>query len=218
MREPAPHDISPEEYLAFERASPTKHEYMDGVVYPWGDPDHPLDPDVVRGLRSEPQLPYTAMAGGTRAHSRIKVNLTAAIDNHLGDGPCRLYDSDLRMRPDHADYFYPDLFVVCADDPGADTDTEVDNPILVIEVLSPSTERIDRTSKPRRYANAPSLREYMLVNTRFPEITVRRLEDGRWITYTYEPDEAVHLESIGLDLTFATVYRNVRWTMSDAQP
>ncbi|MGH2345829.1 MAG: Uma2 family endonuclease, partial [Chloroflexota bacterium] len=143
---PAARRVSAEDYLAFERAAETKHEYMDGVVYPWGDPDHPLDPDVVLGLRPEP---YSAMAGGARAHSLIKVNLTIALGTHLQASPCRLYDSDLRVRPDGDHYFYPDLFVVCADHPGADTDTEVDNPTLVIEVPSPSTERIDRVSKLR---------------------------------------------------------------------
>ncbi len=95
---------------------------------------------------------------------------------------------------------------------GVPTDTEVDNPTLVIEVLSAGTERVDRATKLRRYANAPSLREYMLVNRIFPEVMVRRLEDGQWITYTYEPDEAVHLESIGLQLDFAAIYRNVDWS------
>lgn len=208
MQLPADKRIRPEDYLAFEAASLTKHEYMDGVVYPWGDPEHPLDPEVVLGLRAEP---HPAMAGGTRMHSRIKVNLTVAIGNYLGNGPCRLYDSDPRFRPDADNYFYPDLFVVCNDDQGQDTDTEVTDPALVIEVLSPSTERNDRVSKPRRYAHAPSLREYVLVNSSFPEVMVRRLEDGRWLTETYEPEEIVHLSSIGMDLDFTTIYRDVRW-------
>ena len=135
-----------------------------------------------------------------------------AIGTHLGTEPCRLYDSDLRVRPDNGNYFYPDLFVVCAEHQGTATDTEITNPTLVIEVLSPGTERADRISKPRRHARAASLREYMLINTRFPEIVVQRLEEGRWIGYSYEPDEIVRLESIGLDLDFSAVYRNVEWT------
>jgi Uma2 family endonuclease len=208
MSLPAAKRIRVEDYLAFERASETKHEYMDGIVYPWGDPDHPLDPDVVLGLRPEPR---SARAGETRAHSSIKVNLTIALGTHLQGSPCRLYDSDLRVRPDRNHYFYPDLFVVCADTPGADTDTEVDDPMLVIKVLSPSTERVDLVSKLRRYAHAPSLREYVLINSIFPEVEVRRLEHGQWINFTYEPDEIVHLESINLYLDFATIYRNVQW-------
>ncbi len=79
----------------------------------------------------------------------------------------------------------------------------------MIEVLSPSTERMDRVSKLRRYAHAGSLREYMLVNTRFPEVFVRRLEDGHWVASTYEPSETVRLDSIDLGLDFAAIYRNV---------
>jgi len=209
MSIPAPRSISPEEYLTFERLAETRHEYLDGIVYPRGDPDHPLDPTVVLGLRPEP---HSAMAGGTRAHSRIKVNLTVAIGGHLGDGPCRLYDSDLRIRPDSSAYFYADLFVVCAAEHGANEDVEVENPTLTIEVLSPGTERVDRVTKARRYTHAPSLREYVLVNSRFPEIVVRRLEEGRWLGYSYQPDEAVRLESIALDLDFATVYGNVQFS------
>jgi hypothetical protein len=119
MSLPAAKRIRVEDYLAFERASETKHEYMDGIVYPWGDPDHPLDPDVV--------------------------------------------------------------------------------------------QRVDRVGKLRRYAHASSLREYVLINSIFPEVEVRRLEHGQWINFTYEPDEIVHLESIKLYLDFATIYRNVQW-------
>ena len=203
----APRPISLEEYLTFERLAEARHEYLDGTVYPRGDSDHPLDPAVVLGLRPEPHSP---MAGRTRAHSRIKINLTVAIDGHLGDGPCRLYDSDLRIRSDGSAYFYADLFVVCAAEHGENDDIEVENPTLIIEVLSPGTERVDRMTKARRYTHAPSLCEYVLVNSRFPEIVVRRLEEGRWLGASYQPDESVRLESIALDLDFATVYRNVQ--------
>ena len=64
MSVPVRRTISPEQYLAFEAASTTKHEYVDGVVYPWGDPDHPLEPEIVLGSQPEPP---SAMAGGTRA-------------------------------------------------------------------------------------------------------------------------------------------------------
>lgn len=103
---PAARRIRPDEYLAFERLADTKRGYVAGVVYPWGYPDHPLDPDVVLGLRPEGRK---TMASGTEIHSAIKVNLTIALGLLLANRPCRLYDSDLRFRPDEESCFYPDL-------------------------------------------------------------------------------------------------------------
>jgi len=210
---PASRRIRPEEYLAFEQASDTKHEFVDGVVYPWGDPDHPLDPEIVLGRRP---APLTDMAGGTRAHSAIKVNLVGGLTSQMGDQPCRVYDSDVRFRPEGDSYFYPDLLVVCGEQRRAGAGIEVNDPTLVFEVLSSSTERIDRILKLRRYTHAPSLREYVLVNTRFPEVVVYRLEEGRWIAFTYGQDETVRLESIGVDLELYEIYRDVDWD-SDQQ-
>jgi Uma2 family endonuclease len=200
--------IRPEEYLAFEQASAGKHEFVDGVVYPWGDPDHPLDPEIVLGRRP---APLTDMAGGTRAHSAIKVNLIAGLAGRMRDMPCRVYDSDVRFRPEEDTYFYPDLLVVCGEQRRADAGLEVNNPTVVFEVLSPSTERIDRILKLRRYTHAPSPREYVLINTRFPEVVVYRLEEDRWIAFTYGQDETVRLQSISVDLELSEIYRDVEW-------
>ncbi len=152
---PASRRIRPEDYLAFEQASDTKHEFVDGVVYPWGDPDHPLDPEFVLGRRP---APLTDMAGGTQAHSAIKVNLIAGMVSRMRGQPCRIYDSDVRFRSEGDNYFYPDLLVVCGEQRRAGAGMEVNDPCTVFEVLSPSTERIDRILKLRRYTHAPSLR------------------------------------------------------------
>jgi len=200
--------IRSEEYLAFEHASATKHEFVDGVVYPWGDLDHPLDPDIVLGRRP---APLTDMAGGTRAHSAIKVNLIAGLAGHLRGMPCRVYDSEVRFRPEDDTYFYPDLLVVCGEQRRADAGLEVNDPTVVFEVLSPSTERIDRILKLRRYTHASSLREYVLINTRFPEVVIYRLEEARWVAFTYGHGETVRLESIAVDLELSEIYRDVEW-------
>ena len=121
-----------------EAASQEKHEYLDGSVY--------------------------LMAGGTARHSLIAMNVAATIRPHLRGGACLLYSSDLRVRPDDGAYFYPDLVVVCGRTP-SDAALETEHPTLVVEVLSPSTRSIDRLIKFRRYRNAASLREYMLVDT-----------------------------------------------------
>jgi Uma2 family endonuclease len=149
------------------------------------------------------------MAGGTEIHSAIKVNLTIALGLLLASRPCRLYDSDLRFRPDEESYFYPDLFVVCGEHARPGTGVEARDPCLVIEVLSPSTERADRITKLRRYTQAPSVREYMLVNSRFPEVVVHRPEERGWRAFVFGPDDSVWLESIGVSLEFSAIYKDV---------
>src|SRR5579862_7113022 len=205
MQQPIRRLITPQEYLAFEHASSTRHEYSDGVVYPWGDWDHPLDPEVVLGKRAEPK----AMAGGTEAHSTIKVNLTIAIGSHLRGGHCRLFDSDLRLRPDDAAYYYPDLWVVCDGRQSSELVTERNDPLLVIEVLSTSTEADDRGEKFDHYANARTLQEYVLISTRRQQAQVFRRIEGGWSMARVTPPQHLHLESINLDLAFTVVYESV---------
>jgi Uma2 family endonuclease len=208
MSLPATRYIRPDEYLSFERPADTKHEYVAGLVYPRDDPDHPVDPNVVLGLRTESRKPMT---GGTEIHSAVKVNLTIALGVLLANRPCRVYDSDLRFRPDEESYFYPDLFVMCGERARPGTGMEARDPLLVIEVLSPSTERIDRITKLRRYTQAPSVREYLLVNTRFPEVVVHRLEEKGWRAVVFGPDDPIWLESLGVTLEFSAIYKDVLW-------
>lgn len=211
MSLPAPRWISPQEYLDFEALAATKHEYMDGVVYPLGDPDHPLDWPVIAGRRPEA---LSAMAGGTRRHSSIAVNLVAAIRPLLRGGPCRLYNSDLRLRPAEDAFYYPDLVIVCTDQHGDDTNIEVDNPTIVIEVLSRSTEGLDRGEKFRHYRRASSLQEYVLVSTRQQAVDVYRRDGDRWVLQSYEAGQTVSFESINLELDCAIIYEDIDWDSS----
>ena len=131
------------EYLAIENAAEFKSEFYDGVMYPlYGD-----------GI--------TAMAGANPHHNRIKENLIGELFVLFGDGPCQSYSSDQRVRlTDTGMYAYPDIVVVCdppeflPEDPNT-----LANPRIVIEVLSPSTERYDRGFKFAQYRQQRSLRE-----------------------------------------------------------
>ncbi len=185
MSLPAARWVSPQEYLAMEQSSPEKHEYLDGSLY--------------------------LMAGGSARHALIAMNVAAAIRPHLRGGPCRLYSGDLRVRPDDHAYFYPYLVVVCGAVP-VDTALETQNPTLVVEVLSPMTRGIDRLVKFRRYRNAASLREYVLVDSQEPVIDVYRLEDGgHWRVQSYQAPQAIYLAAIDLSLDFSTIYEDVDW-------
>jgi Uma2 family endonuclease len=135
-----PARVSPEAYLAGERASAQKHEYFGGQIF--------------------------AMAGGSPAHNRIAANLIREIDTRLLGGPCLTYTGDQRVKVSATGlYTYPDVVVVCGEpqfeDGGLDT---LLNPALLVEVLSPSTEGYDRGAKFAHYRRLPSLQEYVLVS------------------------------------------------------
>src|SRR2546430_7212017 len=122
--------ISPEEYLAIDRASPdVKYEYMDGHMY--------------------------AMAGGSRNHARIAMNLGAIVDAHLGDGPCRAYSSDVRTKVAESKLFLPDLTVTCSPEDMAGGGDIIYSPPLVVGGLFSNTETPHRGQKVKAYPKWP---------------------------------------------------------------
>ncbi len=171
------HWISPEEYLAIDRASPdVKYEYIDGHMY--------------------------AMAGGSRNHARIAMNLGAIVDAHLGDGPCRAYSSDVRAKVSESKYLLPDLTVTCSPEDMPGDDDIIYFPRLVVEVLSPSTENRDRGKKLKAYQKCSSVEEYVLIRTEYQEVEIYNRQGEIW-TYRQE----VELLSIGLTIPIAALYR-----------
>ena len=178
---------TPEEYLALERAAEFRSEYYIGEIF--------------------------AMAGGSRAHARITMNLSIGIGSQLRGRPCEAHAHLIRVEIDHGRaYVYPDLVAVCGEaifkDAAFDTLT---NPSLVIEVLSPSTEGYDRGLKAALYRQIESLREYVLVaQDRVSVELFRRTEDGAWrLIDLREPSDTLSLESIGCAVTLADVYERV---------
>lgn len=153
--------ISPQDYLLIEQSAKHKHEYLDGVVYEW------------QGLATE------AMAGGTREHNRISMNIYMALRKQLPHG-CGVYASELKVRTqDQSAYFYPDVVVSCAAQP-EDEPMVVQEPCLVVEVLSPSTEAFDRKDKFRAYESIPSIEAYLLVSQTGKAVEVAtRSQDGK---------------------------------------
>jgi Uma2 family endonuclease len=176
--------ITVEEWRALERAShDAKHEYVDGYLY--------------------------AMAGGTRAHGRIAFNAASLLESLLGNGPCTVYTSDVAARVSANRFVYPDAYVTCAesDQPTVD-ETEVLEPRVVIEVLSESTERFDRSLKFAYYRDCPSVLEYVLVNTDYQAVEVYRRTEGQWGTFhVYRPGDDVELTSIDARFPVAALYR-----------
>jgi Uma2 family endonuclease len=188
-----PRQVSVEEYLRLEAAAEERHEYWHGWMYP----------------RMYPPGSHWAMAGGTLVHSRLIVRLTAALDAHLGDGPCAVYQGDVRLYVNADDYFYPDAFVSCAE-PADSTATDLHDAIFIGEVLSPSTGEFDRGDKLDAYAALPGLREYVLLDTRRVKAIVHRREPGGpWVRFVALEGADLELETLGLRLPLAQLYRGI---------
>lgn len=177
--------MSLREYLAAESTSEARHEFLDGKVF--------------------------AMAGGTPAHGALALAVGAELRNALSGKPCRVFNSDVRVRIDATGLStYPDASVVCghletaADDPDA-----IVNPVLLVEVLSDSTEAYDRGAKAAHYRRIPSLQEYVLVSQNEPLIEVyRRNERGHFELFEARAGEHVELASLGVSLEVRAVYEN----------
>lgn len=149
------------------------------------------------------------MAGGTANHSTISINITSLLSNLLGSGPCRTYNSDMRVRLSESRYVFPDASVSCAESDRGNIEV-IHSPRLVIEVLSPSTEAYDRGNKFSYYRACPTIEEYVLVNTQQKTIEVyRRARPNLWTLHVFEPEQQIELASLGISFPIAAVYRNV---------
>jgi Uma2 family endonuclease len=184
-RESAEHRwLSVDQYLEFEAQSEHRHEYIDGVVY--------------------------AMTGASEKHELIKVNLLAAIHGHLRGGPCKAYSSDfkVRLQIDRRDlFYYPDVMVACGREGVASHYLRY--PKLIVEVLSRSTESIDRREKFLSYKQIETVQEYALVCHEAAQITIYR-RAANWVPQMHtRPDEMAAFQSIGLSLPLAQIYEGV---------
>jgi Uma2 family endonuclease len=177
---------TPEEYLRRERDVVEKHEFDHGEVF--------------------------AMSGGTPQHSLIIANVGRELGIALKGKPCRVYDSNLRVRTLRAGHYaYPDISVVCGPmqfDPIDTRKETATNPTLLVEVMSPSTETWDRGGKFASYQSIESLKEYVLVTSDAARIEVyRRQPDGQWLYAATDGVNAVtRLRSIDVELSHAEVY------------
>ena len=178
--------MTADEFLAWDAGQSVKHEFLRGEVF--------------------------AMAGGEDRNDTVAGNLYIVLRRHLAGSGCRVFGSDVKLRVEAEDcFFYPDLMVTCS---AADaTDRLVKRePVLVVEVLSPSTAAFDRGEKFAAYRRLPSLAEFLLV-----DIDARRCElfrkgaDGLWVLHPTQGEEPLQLASLGL-----TVEAEALW--ADLEP
>jgi Uma2 family endonuclease len=172
--------VNTDEYLQGELKSNEKHELIDGDVY--------------------------AMAGASGNHERISLNISRKFGNHLEGLPCEPFGSDMKVKVG-SDFFYPDVIVDCSFDESEPYYTE--SPVIIVEVLSKSTRRIDETIKRKAYLTIPSLQEYVLIEQDIVDIEVVRRTEG-WQSKHYFLGDEVTFESIDLTLSVEEIYLRVQ--------
>lgn len=186
--------ISIEDYLEGEKISTVRHEYVDGEVF--------------------------AMAGASDNHARIVGNVYTELNVHLRNSKCEPFSNDIKVCATKNVYYYPDILVLCEEN---DEDSYFrNNPILIIEITSPSTEKIDRREKLFVYQQISSVQEYVIIDQHRINIEIhRRQPDGRWITYYFnenESEDEIEFKSVELTLPIAEIYRRVRFQKKNANP
>lgn len=172
--------LTVEEYLEFERKSETRHEYVDGQLL--------------------------AMAGEKRKNNRIALNFVVLLSKIADDKLCEVVSQGVRIRTRKTRYRYPDFAVSCA--PGEDP-YFLENPCLVVEVLSSTTEHTDFGKKLDEYTQIPSLQRYVLVSSdeRFAVIYKRIGE--QWVVQSLEQDGEFDVPCLDVTLTLEQIYDGV---------
>jgi len=182
------HTMTVEEYFRLEERDPDhRYEYIDGYVH--------------------------LMAGGSLDHDLIKSNAQDLLRTLLRGKACRVYSSDAKVQISETRYLHPDVTVTC-DPLDRGRRQMVQSPRVVVEVLSPSTERRDRTSKMKLYRACPTIEEYVLVNARFPMVEIHRRENGKWVYYVYDENDEVALTSLDLQFPCAALYVDIDFAKS----
>jgi Uma2 family endonuclease len=181
--------LTVEEYLKAEESSEIRHEYIAGQVF--------------------------AMSGGSKEHNRITLNIASILRSHLRGSSCSVYMSDMKVRIQSANktkaadlFYYPDVVVTC--NPQDQDRFFVNYPCLIIEVLSPSTEAIDKREKRINYQALDSLQEYVLVSQDQIQVEIYRQDaQGNWSVQTLDKGDDLQLKSVGLTLTMTDIYEDV---------
>lgn len=186
-----------EEYLAFEREAFEKHEYIDGEIVPLHKP-----------------FEVTAMADASRRHNLVSGNIFGELRHQLKGKNCEVYINDMRVRLKPNRYGYPDVIVVCSEPEFLDDEFDtLTNPIILIEVLSPSTRFKDKTEKLEDFRKLESLKECLLIEQEkmFIEHYIKQTPN-QWLLRIYEnSDERVTLESIGCEISLSDIYLQVKF-------
>ena len=171
--------MSLDEFLGWEREQPERHEYVDGVI--------------------------RMMTGGSLDHSTIASNLWMSLREKLKGTGCRPFRGDAKVLA-HQSVRYPDLSVTCSAIHG--TDDVVPNPVVVIEIISPSTAREDRGRKKIDYFATPSIRQYAIIEQEERLIDLYTRTDAGWIDEVVVDDGVLNLWAIGVAISLDAIYED----------
>ncbi len=179
--------FSPADYLALERAADSKHEFFDGEIF--------------------------AMSGGSLYHSQLAGNVIGELHESLKESKCRVLISDMRIKLPTGLYTYPDASVICDHPKFEDGHNDVLlNPVVIVEVLSPSSESYDRGKKFEHYRSCLSLRDYVLVSQDrvFVEHFSRQTNSDQWLLTTWNSlTSTITFESLGVSLSLRGIYAKI---------
>ncbi|MGC1309659.1 MAG: Uma2 family endonuclease [Phormidesmis sp.] len=180
-----PQKMTAEEYLLWESQQTLRYEYCDGEV--------------------------VAMTGGTKGHNRAALNLYGALVERVDADGCEINVSDVKVKLGEGEaYRYPDLVVSC-DERDRNEAEFYRFPKLIVEVLSPSTEIVDRNKKFQEYIEIPTLQEYVLISAQKIQVECFRRGEGRmWLYFPYKAGDTIVIESMGVELPIEQLYRHVR--------
>lgn len=180
---PQPQKMTVEAYLDWEPRQELRYEFVGGEVF--------------------------AMTGGTLPHNDIAINLLTALRPHIRAQGCRINIADAKVHVSSSIYRYPDLVVSC-DDRDKTAVNAIQYPKLIVEVLSPGTEALDRGDKFKEYRSLPSLQEYVLISSTEINVETYRRGKGRlWLYTAYQYPDVIELESIGFEFPIHLLYEDV---------
>ena len=179
-----PQNMTVEKYLEWEPTQELRYEYDNGEVL--------------------------AMTGGTIPHNDIALNFYTVLRPHLRSRGCRINVSDVKLQVDaNSSYYYPDVIVSC-DPQDLNARKFIQNPKIIVEVLSPGTSAGDRGEKFTNYLKIPSLQEYLLIDSEKISVERYRRGEGRmWLYYPYTEGDIVTLSSIEFEFAISLLYEGV---------
>ena len=177
--------LSVEEYIALEEAElERRFEYIDGELF--------------------------EMPGGTINHSRLKLNVFRSLDPQLIGKGCEILNTDVRVSIGASRYVYPDLSVVCGQLQARNNDTTLLNPIMMIEVTSPSSALYDRLDKRDFYTAVPSMQAYLVIDQASVYVESYMRDGQRWLRDEFDSlDDVIEIEALGCRLPLSAIYRGV---------